>query len=431
MLRIIQKFSFTIWAAVVFFALLLSPSMAQKVFPGHQPPAPTFSGQTRAPIADQSAAVDITVLKDNLFLPWGLAALPNGNFLMSEMTGRLSLIKSDGTITAPLPGLPPVRGYWFMGLMDIVLDPDFENNRLVYFGYFAPPEGENGNGIYETTKEWGDAFVRTTALHDVWKENDEDYKENNPFDRRYIGRGKLSQDESSIEDFENIFEVGARRMTFGSDGKLWVTTWGRGDPQDTSSLGSKMLRLNSDGSIPIDNPFIRNDDVHDAIYAYGFRDPSGTALNPTTGDVWTVEHGPQGGDEINVMKPGANYGWPIITYGRNYGDDALPVGDGISVKEGMEQPLYFWNPNIAPSSMMFYTGDLFPSWKNNVLVTTLKGKQITRLKVSGNNIVAEERLIGQFDERLRTATQGADGAIYIVTDSKENGQLIKVTPKTN
>ncbi len=431
MLRIFEKINFTIWAAVVFTALTLSPSLAQKVFPGHQPPVPAFSGQTRAPIADQSAAVDITVIKDDLFLPWGIAALPNGNFLMSEMTGRLSLVNADGIVTAPLPGLPPVRGYWFMGLMDIVLDPDFENNRLVYFSYFAPPDGEEGNGTHKTTKEWGDAYVRTTALHDEWKEKDKDYKIDNPFDRRFIGRGKLSQDETRIDDFENIFEVGARRMTFGSDGKLWVTTWGRGDPQDTLSLGSKMLRLNSDGSIPKDNPFIGNDDVHDAIYAYGFRDPSGTVRNPTTGDVWTIEHGPQGGDEINVMKPGANYGWPIITYGRNYGDDALPVGDGISAKEGMEQPLYFWNPNIAPSSMMFYTGDLFPKWKNDILVTSLKGKQLTRLKVSGNNIVAEERLIEHFGERLRTVTQGADGAIYVVTDSRENGQLIKVTPKTN
>ncbi|MBT5073233.1 MAG: PQQ-dependent sugar dehydrogenase [Kordiimonadaceae bacterium] len=408
------------------------PSNAQQVLPGHQPPKPAFPSQTRAPIADQSPAVDITVIKDGLFLPWGLAPLPSGSLLMSEMTGRLSLVKADGTVTAPLPGLPPVRGYWFMGLMDILLDPDFKNNRLVYFSYFGPPEGADGNGIHNVTKEWGDAYVATTALHDEWKVRDAVFLAANPFDRRYIGRGRLADDEMSIENFENIFEAGARRMTFGSDGKLWVTTWGSGgDSQDPKTVGSKMLRLNPDGSIPADNPNVGNDQAHDAVYAMGFRDPSGTALNPATGDVWTIEHGPQGGDEINVMKPGANYGWPVITYGREYGDDALPVGDGISANADMEQPLYFWNPNIAPSSLMFYTGDLFPNWKGNVFATSLKMKQLTRLELSGNNIVAEERLIKHFGERLRTAKQGYDGAIYIVTDSRENGQLIKITPKEN
>lgn len=411
--------------------LLSTAANAQQVFPGHQSPEPAFPSQTRAPIADQSPAFDITVIKDDLFLPWGLAPLPNGSLLMSEMTGRLSLVMTDGTVIAPLPGLPPVRGYWFMGLMDILLDPDFENNRLVYFSYFAPPEGEQGNGIYNLTKEWGDAYVATTALHDQWKVKEDNYKANNPFDRRYIGRGRLADDEMSIENFENIFEVGARRMTFGADGKLWVTTWGNGReaPQDTTSLASKMLRLNADGSIPDDNPNIGNDAIDDAVYAMGFRDPSGTALNPNTGEVWTIEHGPQGGDEINVMKAGANYGWPVITYGREYGDDALPVGDGISAKEGMEQPLYFWNPNIAPSSLMFYSGDLFPNWKGNAFATSLKMKQLTRLELSGNNVVAEERLIEHFGERLRTAKQAVDGSIYIVTDSRENGQLIRITPK--
>jgi glucose/arabinose dehydrogenase len=163
----------------------------------------------------------------------------------------------------------------------------------------------------------------------------------------------------------------------------------------------------------------------------GFRDPSGTALNPETGKVWTIEHGPYGGDELNEMRPGANYGWPVITYGKQHSEGHPPYGDGISQKEGMEQPLYFWNPNIAPSSILFYTGDLFPDWKGNLFATSLRTHNISRLELSGNNVVAEERLIGHFGERLRTLKQGYDGALYAVTDSRTNGQLIKITPKTN
>jgi aldose sugar dehydrogenase len=427
----ISKFLFAmIGASLAFLIVTTNHSIAQYIHAGHQPPQPAFQGQTRAPIADQSPLVDISVIADKLYLPFGIATLPNGNLLISEITGRLSLIKADGTINKPITGLPPIRGYWYMGLMDVILDPDFENNRLVYFSYFAPPKGESGNGMHQTTKEWGDAYARTTALHDEWKIKSEEEKDKNPFDTRHIGRGTLSPDESRIENFEVIFEVGARRMTFGSDGKLYVTTWGgKGGPQDPTTLDSKMIRINPDGSIPNDNPFVGNKDVHDAIYAFGFRDPSGVALNPSSGDVWTIEHGPQGGDEINIMKPGANYGWPIITYGREYGDDALPVGEGISAKEGLEQPTYFWNPNIAPSSIMFYTGHLFPKWKGNLFATTLKTRNLVRLELSGNHVTAEERLISHFDERIRTAKQGIDGAIYMVTDSKENGQLIKITPK--
>ncbi|MCP5381007.1 MAG: PQQ-dependent sugar dehydrogenase [Kordiimonadaceae bacterium] len=415
---------------ILFFSGATSLANAQHVFPGLEPPAPAYPGQTRAPIADQSSPVELKVLKDGLYLPWGIAPLPSGNILMTEMTGRLSVVAPDGSSMKMVSGLPPIRGYWYMGLMDVLLDPDFEKNRMVYFSYFGPPEGENGNGLHGSTKEWGDAYKATTALHDEWKEKDEAYKKAHPFDRRFIGRGRLSDDETKIENFENIFEVGGRRMTFGADGKLWITTWGSdSDPQNPKTLGSKMIRINKDGSIPEDNPFVGNDEVPDAIYAMGFRDPSGTALNPESGVVWEIEHGPQGGDEINIMKAGANYGWPIITYGREYGDEGKVICEGLSAKEGYEQPIYFWNPNIAPSSMLFYTGDLFPKWKGNLFATSLKGRQLTRLVLGGNNVIAEERLIEHFGERLRTVKQGYDGALYIVTDSAENGQLIRLTPR--
>ena len=197
-------------------------------------------------------------------------------------------------------------------------------------------------------------------------------------------------------------------------------------PQRLDSPNGKVLRINPDGTIPDDNPWVGEPGVHPALYARGFRDPQGVAFHPDTGALWTIENGPRGGDELNIVRPGRNYGWPVITYGRNY--NTKPIGDGISALEGMEQPVYFWNPSIAPSDFTFYTGDLFPQWKGNVLIAAMAGEHLARLELVGDRIVAEERILLGREHRFKDVRQDAAGAIYVITDA-EDGLLLRLTPK--
>lgn len=381
-------------------APMIEAAQGQTFFVDDYVPQPAYAGQTRAPLANQSPRLIVTTVTARLENPYGLQFLPDGRMLVSELPGRLRIVSPDGAVSAPLEGVPAVWAFRSSGLQDLVLDPDFASNRLIYFAYAAPP---NGAAAPEPNADFAASA------------------------ERFVARARLADDSSGIEDVERIFEANARRLAFGPDGKLYMTTPAAADErpqaQDLRSIGGKVLRINRDGSLPDDNPL---PDAHGAVFAYGFRDPSGAAFNPRTGELWTVEHGPRGGDELNIIRAGRNYGWPVITYGREYSED--PVGDGLTARAGMEQPNYFWSPSIAPSSLEFYTGTLIPQWTGNAFVSTLSGEHLARLVLVGDRVVGEERLFVGTEQRIRTVRQGPDGAVYLlIADVK--GRLIRLTPK--
>jgi len=387
--------------AVILGTLVVDSSQSQTEFLDDWRPLPAHEGQTRAPLANQSTRLFIDVVTDELSAPFGIAFLPDGRILVSEGPASIRIIDADGNLSAPLEGLPSI---WEQGLFDLTLHPAFETNRLLYFAYAAPPEGVD----------------EAASTDDVEGES-----------RRLVGRARLSNDATRLEDTEVIFEAAARRLVFAPDGSLFMSTTAAGDDgrhlaQDLTSLDGKVLRINDDGSIPRDNPYVGRDDVHAAIYSHGHRDPSGPAINPRTGELWMMEHGPRGGDELNIVRPGRNYGWPTITYGRNY--DQARIGEALTAMDGMEQPLYFWVPSIAPSSLMIYTGELFPDWRGNAFVTTLSGEHLTRLVLVDDRVAAEERLLVGREQRLRTVAQGPDGAVYVLVTGDE-GQLLRLRPK--
>jgi glucose/arabinose dehydrogenase len=366
---------------------------AQTMFLDDYRPEPMFSGQTRAPLADMSPRLNVTELTSELQGPYGIAFLPDGRAIISEMAGRIRILDAAGNVSAPVQGLPAV---WSQspgaGMRDLVLDPDFANNRLIYFSYAAMPEGDL-EGL--------------------------DNEQRGELSMRYTARAQLSADYSRMSEVENLIEVSARRLVFAGDGTLLMTTDAATDSrdfaQDLQSLHGKVLRINPDGSIPDDNTFGRQPGVHPAVYALGLRDPSGAAIHPETGRLWTVEHGPRGGDELNVIREGINYGWPVISYGREYSQ--APIGAGITAREYMDQPIYFWTPSIAPGSLMFYTGDAIPAWQGNAFVSTLSGEHISRLVLDGERVIAEERLMHGRGQRIRTIAQAPDGSVYMLTNA--------------
>lgn len=339
--------------------------------------------------------VRIVTFSKGLEHPWGLAFLPDGRMLVTERPGRLRIVGEDGSLSASLTGLPEVKASGQGGLMDVALAPEFEISGLVYLSYSEP--GKVGSG---------------TA----------------------VGMGKLVG--QGLERFEVIFRqepktVSRRhygsRLVFSRDGLLYVTLGERGErelAQDLSVHRGQVIRINPDGSVPDDNPFVDHPVYRPEVWSYGHRNPQSAALNPANGDLWTVEHGAKGGDEINIPKAGLNYGWPVITYGIDY--SGLPIGEGTH-KEGMEQPVYYWDPSIAPSGMAFYTGSRFPDWKGNLFVGALKGQVLVRLTLDGNKVKDEERMFRTLDERIRDVRQGPDGYIYLLTDS-ENGRILRLEP---
>jgi glucose/arabinose dehydrogenase len=384
--------------------LVIQPAFAQET---ENPPTlkldrimsqPAFGGQTRAPAAPKTA-FRVETLADGLSAPWGIAFLPAGEILISEnSTGALRILDATGKLSAPLAGLPALSHEGWSGLFDIALDPDFDRNNLVYFSYTAP----SGN---------------TEAP-------------NQP----RVARGQLNRKALRLEDVEVVIDGNAwQELHFTSDGQLLVpgtAGMGEGDGQDMSSYSGKLLRVNSDGSIPRDNPWSTNEEVPSEFFSYGHRDISGFATHPVTGDIWVTEHGPRGGDELNVIRAGANYGWPVISYGTQYSGE--PVGEGNNQQYGMEQPLYFWRPSIAPSGLMFYTGEMFPEWQGNVFVTALTGQHISRLVLDGEHVVAEERLLVDRNQRIRELRQGPDGALYALTNEESDApkgfsQLLRIS----
>jgi len=348
-------------------------------------------------VETEKGAVHVRILARGLEHPWGMAFLPDGRMLVSERPGRLRIVTPDGRLSTPLRGLPAITALGQGGLLDVALHPRFDDNRLVYFSYAA--SGATGVG---------------TA----------------------VARGRL--DGFELRDVEVIFEAmpkgkGGRhfgsRLVFDRHGHLYVTLGERGErqrAQDLSDHAGSIIRINDDGSIPADNPFLDRAGVRPEIFSWGHRNVQGAALHPQTGELWAHEHGPQGGDELNVVRAGVNYGWPVITYGVNYGI-GTPIGEGTH-KEGMAQPLYFWVPSIAPSGMTFYTGDKFPQWRGNLLVGALKFRQIARLELDGERVLHEERMLTNALGRIRDVRQGPDGFVYVLVDAAD-GALARLEPR--
>ncbi len=329
--------------------------------------------------------------------PWGLAFLPDGRALVTERTGRLRLIENDRLVPEPVAGLPAevvARGQG--GLLDVALDPDFAANGLVYLAYSAG--------------------VRDGAM------------------TTRVARGRL--EDRALVDLEVLFtgepwSSGGRhfgsRLAFDRDGLLYVTMGERGDADRAQRIddhAGAIMRLRPDGSIPADNPFVGTPGASAEIFTYGNRNPQGLAMHPESGQMWAHEHGPRGGDEINVLEPGANYGWPVITHGIGY--SYRPIGEGTH-KEGMKQPVYFWDPSIAPSGMTFYTGEAFREWQGDLFVGALKDKMLVRLELDGERVVGEERLIAGKIGRIRDVREGPGDDLFVLTDETD-GAIWRLSP---
>ena len=365
---------------------------------------PAFAGQTRAPQVKANVTVEVSDYVTGLEKPWGLVFLPDGSLLITEKPGRLRLFK-DGQLLPPIAGVPAVDARDQGGLQGIALDPKFTENGLVYLHFVEPPKDGRNNGA--------------------------------------VARGRLVTT-GGAPRLENVTVIYRQtpslastkhyggRLVFARDGTLFVTGGersvmeGRMQAQRMDGTLGKVVRINADGSIPKDNPFVGREGVRPEIFSIGHRNILGAALHPKTGELWEVEHGARGGDELNIVRKGKDYGWPTITYGIEYMGG--PVGEGITQKAGMEQPIYYWDPVIAPGDMAFYEADAVPAWKGSLFVTGLGSKYLARLTLNGDRVVGEERLLTDVGERLRPIAVGPDGALYIGTDN-DKGRVIRVTAK--
>lgn len=399
----------------------LALAAASDVDPLADPPTPAFAGQTAAPPSAPSSAIRQQVIATGLEQPRSLLALPDGRLLVTEGSGTVRLLTPAGELSEPLPGMPAILSVNGRSMNDFVLDTNFAENRRVYFTYLAPAPGQRGG-------------ARTA------QERDAAAQQGIPFQVGQLARAQLSADYSRIEAVEVIGEIPGRRLIPAADDTLYITTMAFGDTkqlaQDGTSLSGKVLHLGSDGSVLANNPYVGREDMREEIFSLGHRDPDGGAIHPQTGDLWTIEHGPMGGDELNVIRAGNNYGWPVITYGKEY--DGSHIGD--SAQTGFEQPLYYWYPSVAPSGLLFYTGELFPDWQGDLFLGTMsptQGKFLVRLELDGERVVGEEHLMVAHDRRVRAVAQGADGALYVLTDSEANdqtnrhfpGEVLRLTPQ--
>ena len=368
------------------------------------------AGQTDAPENKSTVAFDVVTVAEGLVNPWSLAFLPGGQMLVTERPGRLRVLGADGKLSAPVTGLPAVDARGQGGLLDVVLDPGFAKNRLIYWSYAEPKAGQAG--------------VNNTA----------------------VARGKFVDDAVAprVEDMQVIYHQRpslnsplhfGSRLVFGRDGTLFVTqgdrsiTEGRMQAQKLESGLGKIARINTDGSIPKDNPFVGKEGVLPEIWSFGHRNIQSATLHPTTGELWEVEHGTRGGDEINIARKGKDYGWPTIAYGIEYRGGAIT--GGITQQAGLEQPLYYWDPIIGPSGMTFYTGSLFPAWKGNLFIGGHGTNDLVRLVLDGEKVIGEERLLKDLQpkpERIRDVRTGPDGALYVVTDGA-TARILKLVPR--
>ena len=372
-------------------------------------PAPQWPGQTRAPLPPTSAAFDVQTFAEGLSGTFSFNFLPDGRILVGERPGRIKIVAKDGKVSEPLEGLPANLWAHGQGLFDVRPDRAFATNRTIYLSYTVLPDGANR-----------DALPRSPGVLE-------------------IARAKLSSDDRRIEDVKVLLnaEGTGGRVIQAPDGTLLITSTipaGPGinstdwpQPQQLDSDMGKVLRINADGTIPKDNPFVARSGAHPEIYALGFRDVQGVAIEPRTGRLWTSEHGPRGGDEINRVEKGKNYGFPVIGYGREY--TGKPINGDKTAQDGMEQPVYFWTPDIAPAGIAFYTGTLFPAWRGDLFVSALAGRSLIRLALKNEKVVGEERLLTDMKTRIRGVNEGPDGALYVMTDGP-TGKILKLVPKS-
>jgi glucose/arabinose dehydrogenase len=363
-----------------------------------QPPALGESQRSPTPAAVAGVVRAETVAR-GLEHPWALAFLPDGRLLVTERPGRLRVVTPAGAVSAPVAGVPAVNASGQGGLLDVALDPAFAQNRLVYLSFAEAGEGGTAG----------------TA----------------------VARGRLSDDAAALTGVQVNYRqqpkvAGGRhfgsRLVFGRDGLLFVTQGDRGDysaqAQELGSLVGKVVRIAPDGSAPAGNPFAGRAGARAEVFSYGHRNVQAAALDPATGRLWTVEHGARGGDELNAPEAGRNYGWPVITYGVDY--SGARIGEGTA-REGMEQPVYYWDPVIAPSGAAFVTGDRYPGWKGSLVVGSLGTRSLVRLALRGGRVAAEERHLGDFGQRVRDVREGPDGYLYLVTDAPD-GRVARVVP---
>ncbi len=364
---------------------------------------PAFVGQTRIHGVKTVTPYEVKVLTTELSKPWAVASLPDGRLVITEKAGTLRIVTTEGVIGSAITGFPEVDSRSQGGLLDVAPAPDFETSRMLYFtiAEFAPKKSDGS----------------LTA----------------------VGKGKLSSDEKTIENFEVIFRAVpyfdnsmhfGGRLVFDKKGNIFVTTGERSDSvtrpkaQLLDNGYGKVVYITTSGQPVAGNPFVTTANALPEIYSYGHRNVQGLDIHPITGDVWASEMGPQGGDELNLIKTGKNYGWPTITYGLEY--NGSKVGEGLTQKEGMEQPVYYWDPVLSPSGMTFYSSDVMAEWKNNLFMGGLNSQHIARIVIKDNKVVGEERLLEDEKQRFRDVGMGKDGALYAVTDA---GRLYKISKK--
>jgi glucose/arabinose dehydrogenase len=369
---------------------------------------PLFKQQTRAPY-HHAADWQVTTLTDKLHLPWAIAFLPDGKYLVTEkFPGHLRLMDKDGTLSAPLAGIDMLAPAKKLGVLDVAPAPDFAKSKRIFFSFYELMPDRNGN----TNLAYGTLDEAGNAVHDV----------------RVIFRGK------PYESVKNFSSKQGGRIAFAKDGSIFLAMGDRDGnnfadyalalAQKLDNHMGKILHLTPEGAPADDNPFLHKEGALPEIWTYGMRSPQGLAFDPHTGHLWETEHGPRGGDELNRIERGKNYGWPIITHGIDY--SGKPLGEGIVAKAGLEQPVYYWDPVIAPGCLAFYRGNLFPAWKNSLFVCGLRGMGVYRLEMQKDKVVAEEPMLTDLKTRIRDARVGPDGALYVVTEQKA---VLKLTPR--
>jgi len=371
-------------------------------------PAPRWPGQTRAPLPKTARPYEVQTVAEGFTGAFCVSFLPDGRMLVGERPGRIKIVGRDGKVSEPLDGLPTNLWARGQGLFEVRADRDFSKNRTLFLSYTVLPDGAELN-----------ALPRYPGV-------------------LLVARATLSADDRRIENVKVLLEAEGTggRVIQARDGTLFVTSSIPGgvginsvdwpQPQQLDSLMGKVLRINADGSIPKDNPFVGRAGARPEIYALGFRDMQGVAIDPRTGQLWTSEHGPRGGDEINRVEKGKNYGFPVIGYGREY--TGKPINGDKTTEDGMEQPVYFWTPDIAPAGIAFYSGKRFPAWDGSLFVSALAGRALIRLELRNNRVVAEEPLLSDLKARIRGVVEGPDEMLYVLIDGNA-GKILKLVPK--